>query len=169
MNRLVRILDRALGVVAVVVFTLLTLDVLLGVASRYIFQTPVRWTEELATFLLVWLVFLGASLAYCEEAHLRIEMLLQKLHPDARRLAYRISHAIILAFALVVLTYGGSLVVQNRWASEQELSTLRISRAYLYAAVPLNGLIMAFFAVHKLIRGPAPTANDSTTPEAGAA
>lgn len=153
MDSVVKFLDRALSAAAVLVFVLLTLDVLLGIGSRYLMGGQVSWTVELATFLLVWLVFLGSSLAYCDDAHLRIDLLLQNLDPDARQLAYRLSHGIILVFALVVLTWGGYWLVADRWESGQTMPTLGIRRAWLYAAIPINGFFMTLIALHKVLRG----------------
>lgn len=32
-----------------------------GVVSRYVFNSPIIWTDELATFLFLWLAMLGLS------------------------------------------------------------------------------------------------------------
>jgi len=146
-----RILSRALGLIAVLVFVFLTLDVLLGVFSRYVVGTQVRWTEEMATFLLVWLAFLGASIAYLEDAHLGIDLLISKMTPELRRLALRMVHAAVLIFVLFVLVYGGGLLTTERWDAGQMMPTLDIRKAWLYMAAPANGLIIALFAVAKIV------------------
>ncbi len=149
--RPMRVVSRITGFAAVLVFTLLTLDVLLGVFSRYIGGVQVRWTEELATFLLVWLAFLGASIAYIEDAHLGIDLLVTKLHPEHRLIAHRIVHVIVLVFIVSVLVYGGTLLSVERWDSAQMMPTLGIRKAWLYMAAPVNGLIMSLSALAKII------------------
>ena len=34
-----------------------------GVVSRYVFDSPIMWTDELANFLLLWLAMLGTVVA----------------------------------------------------------------------------------------------------------
>ena len=54
------------------------------VAARYAFTSPLAWTEELATLLFAWLVFIGASLALKKNEHFAIELLVDLL-PDRLR------------------------------------------------------------------------------------
>ena len=43
------------------------------VVMRYVFQSSLYWSEELARYLFVWQTWLGASLAVREASHIRIE------------------------------------------------------------------------------------------------
>ena len=52
---------RVLNVCLIAAVALLVIDVLLGVASRYLWGAQIKWTEELATVLLVWVSFLGIA------------------------------------------------------------------------------------------------------------
>jgi TRAP-type C4-dicarboxylate transport system permease small subunit len=138
---------RTLTVLSIFVFVLLIVDVVLGVSSRYLFGGQIRWTEELATFLLVWLVFCGAAIAYHDHAHLGIELLIQSLDPGARKIALAATHLIVLAFALGVMVYGGGMLTLERLDSGQMMSTLGIAKAWLYCSVPINGLFIVLFNI----------------------
>ena len=59
---------RLLNGILVGAVALLVLDVLLGVASRYLWGAQVKWTEELATILLIWVSFLGAGSSFVRGA-----------------------------------------------------------------------------------------------------
>lgn len=144
-------LSNFVGYAAAFVFAVLTLDVLLGVFSRYIVGHQVNWTEEMATFLLVWLTFLGASVAYFERAHLGIDLLVRKFDPDVRILATRCVQALVLIFILAVLVFGGILLFKDRWQAGQLMPTLGIRKAWLYMAVPVNGVIMALFCFGQIL------------------
>src|SRR5947209_18554817 len=43
-----------------------------GVVSRYVFNSPIMWTDELATFLFLWLAMLGAVVALRRDGHMRL-------------------------------------------------------------------------------------------------
>ncbi len=72
---------RLLNGILVGAVALLVLDVLLGVASRYLWGAQVKWTEELATILLIWVSFLGAAAAFEARAHLGIDFLTERFPP----------------------------------------------------------------------------------------
>ena len=78
---------RLLNLILIAAVAVLVLDVLLGVASRYLWGAQVKWTEELATILLIWVSFLGAAAAFEARAHLGIDFLTARFTPSARRKA----------------------------------------------------------------------------------
>lgn len=153
MQRISLILHKILAVLAIAVFVLLIFDVVLGVASRYLFGGQIRWTEELATFLLVWLVFCGAAIAYHDKAHLGIDLLVNNLHPSARRVATVLGHIIVFAFVALVMVWGGMSLTLERMDSGQVMSTLGIKKAWLYLSVPLNGLFILWFNIGFIVQG----------------
>lgn len=164
MNTINHWVHRTLTVLSITVFVLLIVDVVLGVSSRYLFGGQIRWTEELATFLLVWLVFCGASIAYHDNAHLGIELLVQSLDSGARKMAMTTTHLIVLAFALGVMIYGGGCLTLERLDSGQMMSTLGIQKAWLYCSVPINGLFIVLFNI-KMINDTLSGANEQAAGE----
>ena len=152
------LLVRAVEGLTILLFALLAADVLWGVFSRYVLGSQTRWTEELATYLLVWVSLLGAALTFRDRGHLGVDYLVGKLHPDARRVAAAAAEAAVILFALFAFVYGGSLLVSRNL--EQVTPALGWTVGYLYAVVPLSGLLVTGFALERLLRG---------TPPAGAA
>lgn len=70
----------------------------LGVISRYVFLSPFIWTEELALFLLAWMVFLAGSQAIRKWENVRVTYFIEKLSP-------RFSAVIEMALKLLVLAF----------------------------------------------------------------
>ena len=143
--------SSTLGAIVIAVFTLLVLDVLWGVASRYLLGSQARWSEELARLLMVWLAMLGAALAYLQQKHLGVDVLMRQLHPDAQRVAQVFVHFWVLIFASVVLCYGGGQLVSQRFAAGQSLPALGISKAWFYLAIPISGLLIVLFSIESMI------------------
>ena len=75
LERTAAILLKILNICLASAVALLTLDVLLGVGSRYLWGAQIKWTEELATVLLIWVSFLGTAAAFEAKAHLGIDLL----------------------------------------------------------------------------------------------
>jgi TRAP-type C4-dicarboxylate transport system permease small subunit len=142
---------KVLGGLLIIFFTALVLDVVLGVFMRYALSSPLGWTEELATFLMVWLVFLGSAYAYLSNSHLGIDLLERQLDPGARRLMNGFTHLMVLACSLGIFIYGGGMLFLERWDSGQLMPTLGIKKAWFYLSVPVSGVLMCVFAVEKLV------------------
>jgi TRAP-type C4-dicarboxylate transport system permease small subunit len=149
------VLVRALEVFTILLFVLLTADVLWGVFTRYVLGGQARWSEEVATYLLVWVSLLGGALTFREQGHLGVDYIVGKLHPDAQRVAAVAAELAIILFAGFALVYGGLLLVVRNL--EQVTPALGLTVGYLYAVVPLSGFFIAAFSVERLVgRSPVP-------------
>lgn len=140
-----------LGVTSVGVFAVLVVVVLLGVFTRHVMQDQVRWSEELARLLLVWVSFLGGAIAYIDDRHLGVDALVSRLDPAAARIAAVFCHLLVLAFALAVMGVGGTRIVMDRFSSGQLLPALQLSRGWFYLAIPVSGWLISLFAIGNLI------------------
>jgi TRAP-type C4-dicarboxylate transport system permease small subunit len=158
-------LGRLLSVTLAVAFALLVAVVLWGVVSRglgsvrawadaslgwslgFLPAGQSAWTEESARFLLVWVGFLGAALAFGRGGHLGVDYFVGKLAPEARRLAAVVSWLCSLAFAGWVLLAGGSVLVARTMESGQLAPALGVAKGWVYLALPLAGAFTAAFAV----------------------
>src|SRR5699024_1925975 len=101
-----KILVSTLTWLCIISITLLTAIVLLQVVSR-VSNIFVPGTEELARLLIVWLTFLGSSLAIYEKMHLAVNYFVRKAGEDKRKYVH-LSVNILLALFYTVLTVYGS-------------------------------------------------------------
>ena len=56
---------------------------LAGVTSRYVFRSPLIWSDELASILFLWLSMLGAVIALHRGEHMRMTGLVSYVGPGA--------------------------------------------------------------------------------------
>src|SRR4030042_6659404 len=106
-------LDKVLETIVMVFVALLVLDVLWQVFTRKVLNNPSKWTEELATFLLVWVALLGAAVALGLGVHLGVDYFVGKLFKGQRAFTEGVSFALILVFAAYVMLYGGIDLVKS--------------------------------------------------------
>ncbi len=130
---------------------LLTLDVLWGVISRYVFGQQAKWSEELARMLLVWLSLFGASMAFAMKVHLGLDYFAGKLHPATQRFNKIVGIGICLAFAISVFIIGGIELVNNTASSGQTMVALPFAKWWEYVAVPASGVFMVAFLLEQLV------------------
>ena len=108
-------LDKALEKVLIFIMSILVVDVLWQVLSRYILAAPSSFTDELAGFLLIWVGLLGAAYVAGQKQHLAIDLLLQKSSPANQKHLVRFINVCIALFALSVMIIGGSWLVITRF------------------------------------------------------
>lgn len=108
------------------------------------------WASELSELLLAWTVMLGGALAYIENSHLGLDILVEKFDHYTRRIALTLSHTIILLFATTVLIYGGSNLTLERLDMGQIMPALNIPKAYLYLSLPIAGTFITLTALKNL-------------------
>ncbi len=84
-RRLALKIDFAIGTLAEAVGAALVLAetciLFAGVVSRYVFNSPLMWTDELANFLFLWLAMLGAVVAFRRDGHMRLTTFVNSLGP----------------------------------------------------------------------------------------
>ena len=121
----------------------------LQVASRYIFSRPFSWTEELGTYLFVYLAFVGASLALKKNEHFAVEILLDKFPLKIRSWMLIVIGLLVLLCSGIIFWYGCRLMIHGLHV---KTPALEISSAIPYAAVPFGGFLMMIRTVEMIIR-----------------
>ena len=148
-------LMKLLTLITAAVLLALTLDVLWGVITRYVFGHQAGYTDELATLLLIWLSFFGGALAFGKNAHIGLTVLTDAFDPATRRLCEAAAMLFSLAFVSLVWIGGGLMLLQTSMASGNRLATLPLEWWQIYVCVPLSGAFAAMFllemGVKKLI------------------
>lgn len=167
-SRIKHFTATSLGALSVAVLVVLVLDVLWGVFTRKILGDQARWSEELARFLLVWIAFLGGAIAYLDDKHLGVDLLVSHFDSSAKRISRIITHSLVFIFSLLVMGVGGTQLVADRFDSGQLLPALEIHKAWFYLAVPVSGFLISLFALGNVIAfiagSTTPQSNDSEVP-----
>ncbi|MDH7598801.1 MAG: TRAP transporter small permease [Sedimentisphaerales bacterium] len=151
MDRIKRLLDRALETLVMVVVAILVLDVLWQVFTRFVLKRPSSWTEELATFLLIWVALLGGAVALGRGAHLGIDYFVGRLPERTRLKTEAFAFACIAVFSLFVMVAGGMDLVLTTFRLHQISPALHLDIGYVYLAVPISGAFLVLYSVIGLI------------------
>jgi TRAP-type C4-dicarboxylate transport system permease small subunit len=146
-----KVLDRSLEVLVMVVVAILVLDVLWQVFTRLVLRNPSTKTEELATFMLIWVALLGAAVALGRGAHLGIDYFVGKLPVRTKVFTEVIVFLCVAAFSFLVMIVGGIDLVASMLDLGQESPALRIRMGYVYLAVPISGFFLTLYAVIGLV------------------
>lgn len=140
-------LDKWIAYFLVVLMALMVLNVTWQVVSRYVFQSPSSFTDELSRYMLIWVGMLGAAYVAGKNEHLAIDILLTKLEEKAQDKLMILINSCIFIFALVVMVIGGSNLVYLTFILEQKSAVLQIPLAYIYGIIPFSGLLVIYYQV----------------------
>ena len=95
----------ALKVVVSIVMVCMVLMVFSNALLRYLFNSGIAEFEELSRYAFVWVSTLGAVIAYYQNKHVGVELVIEKLHGIARLVVLTIGELFVV-LALALLIYG---------------------------------------------------------------
>ncbi|WP_438862488.1 TRAP transporter small permease [Neptunicella sp.] len=156
MKSLIHILDKILAFALIMAMSCILLAVSWQVISRYLLQDPSSVTEELSRFLLIWIGMLGAVYAYRQNAHLGLDLLVDKMTPAKQRITRIGIQLVVIIFSALVLLYGGAELVDLTIELKQISASLGINMGVVYAVLPVTGgmlILYALFNLSELISG----------------
>ncbi len=138
-------IDRILGIVLVVIMSVMVVNVLWQVISRFIVGSPSSFTDELARYLMIWIGVLGAAYVSGKKRHVAIELLPARAGKRTQRRLRILVSVLVLAFALLAMVLGGSRLVYISYLLGQKSPALQIPLALVYMIIPLSGLLIAWY------------------------
>ncbi len=142
--------SRAFLSLATALMAVITLSVLLQILMRYAFNKPIPWVEEWSVSAMFVMVFLTAPYLVLHQLNVHMSLFYDKLTtPFIKLLASMVLRLLILYSCVRFLPGVVDLVVKNASVS---LTQLPISKAHLYAVVPIAFFLMASITLQKLIQ-----------------
>ena len=128
------------------------LDIIIGtyqILVRYIFNSPSTVSEELLTYSFTWMSLFAAAYVFGKREHMRMGFLADKLNKKKLTILNAIIEIIIIAFALIVMVYGGISITSL--SMTQKTASLGIPMGYVYIVIPITGVVIAVYGVLNVI------------------
>jgi len=120
-----------------------------GIVSRYVFRSPIVWSDELAGILFLWLAMFGSVIAFQRGEHMRMTAIVGVLSSEVRAFLDVVAAAASLVFLALVVWPA------YEFAADEALVTtpaLEIVNSWRAAALPIGIGLMLVAAVLRLIR-----------------
>ncbi|MDN5842950.1 MAG: TRAP transporter small permease [Alcaligenaceae bacterium] len=140
---------RLEGALLFSVLVLLLATLTMQVASRFLLEIPLAWTEELARVLQIWLVFIGAAIGTRRCEHFVVELFMEKVNFPGKQAVARAIDIIVVAFFALLTWIAAQTTIDG---AGQILPTLDISIAWAYIAIPIGSLLIAFHFIMAWVR-----------------
>jgi len=114
--------------------------IFIQVIMRYIFKNSLSWSEELARYLFIWLIYFGISYGAKIRKHIKIEAFLGLLPKSCRKYIPIIGDLLFLIFSVFIAITANTLV-HKQLALGQTSTAMHIPMAVIYAA-PMVGFVL---------------------------
>ncbi len=138
-------LAEAVGAALVLVETCILFA---GVVSRYVFNSPLMWTDELANFLFLWLAMLGTVVAFRRDGHMRLTTFVNSLSRERGEWLGTVGALVVIAFVLEILF---PTIQYLQIQQSTQLITLPLSDGYRVLALLVGMSLLAIVALLRLL------------------
>ena len=125
--------------IALVIFWVMALAVFLQFFTRYVLNDSYAWTEEIATYCLIGVVFIGASMCVRLSRHIQVDLIY-------RYLPHLVARALSTAIDLIRIAFFGYAIklvwVYIQIIGDETMTTINFPKNYVYYAVLLGFVLM---------------------------
>ena len=113
--------------------------------TRYVLNNSASWTEEIARYFLIGMVFVGAAIGVGKNNHIHVDFFFRFMHPKVARIVSTATDAFRIAFCFsaVVLT----VMMMNKLGSNSRMSMIDLPMNVVYGVCGLGFAFMAWRSV----------------------
>lgn len=143
-----RIADIGLWAGAAALLAIVVLNAI-NIVLRYFFRTPLPWAEEAMLFLMILGVYVGAVSVAWQQAHIRIDAILDFAPPKRRRILQIVS-TLVLTAVLVPVVFASFRVVNLLFEFDQRSDALHLPMWIAQSVVPVSLLLIVLMSLLRI-------------------
>lgn len=117
------------------------------VVFRYVLGAPLPWSEELARYCFVWIVFLGGAIGLERGIHLGVDLFVNLLPPRLRTSLDVLSNVLIGCFAAAVVYASFPVIGMNLM---QHSPAMGVQMSWIYIAIPISMVLIIVITVERI-------------------
>src|SRR5699024_1078576 len=144
--RLTKLIAEILTYICVLVTVSFTITVLTQVIARMI-SYSLPGTEEVSRLLIVWLTFLGTSLAIHKKMHLAVSFFVNLANDTLQKIIYLLVNVLTIIFFVILTVYGFNLTMETM---SNPSPILHLPTGIYYASIPVSSLFSIYFTVTQI-------------------
>lgn len=145
-------IDKILANTLIMIMSIMVINVLWQVFSRYIMGNPSSFTDELARYLMIWIGILGAAYVSGKNMHVAIDVLPKKFSKPTQKRITSFVNILIIVFVFTALIVGGIRLVYITYILDQHSPSLRIPLALVYMVLPLSGALIIYYKSSDMLK-----------------
>lgn len=151
MKNIIKWLDEYLEIsLCVILMAAMTFLIFIQVVMRYVFSNSLSWSEELARYIFIWLIYLGISYGCKIIKHIKIDAAMYLFPKKIRPYIAIIGDVIFFAFAIYIMVTGFQLCGMQIKLGKTS-PAMQLPFQYVYAAPPVGFALAAIRQVQTII------------------
>jgi TRAP-type C4-dicarboxylate transport system permease small subunit len=135
-------LIKAIEVVCFALMALMTLATFAQAVNRYIFNSSFFWAEEAAIMSMIYIAFLGATLAVRRDSHTRIDFLINRLPAKTKRYVDALNNVVCALFMGFLAK--SALPIINVTSTQKTIG-MGAPRSLYYYAILISSILMIVY------------------------
>ncbi|UCD60068.1 MAG: TRAP transporter small permease [Flavobacteriaceae bacterium] len=144
-------IDKILAKLLILIMSIMVINVLWQVFSRYFLGAPSSFTDELARYLMIWIGILGAAYVSGRNKHVAIDVLPSRLSAKSQKKLRLVVRILIILFCLFALVIGGSRLVYITYVLDQYSPALQVPLALVYMVIPISGILIIYYKISDIL------------------
>ena len=145
MSRLSDTIERIntqVGRAASLLILVLTAVLMYEVLSRYLFDAPTKWSNEISQYLLTGVVMLGGGYCLAGREHVRVDVFYRKYGPKARCAIEILTFLIVMTFVIAIVWKGGELCYDALLQDKRSMTILELPLFPSMVLVPIGAFLL---------------------------
>lgn len=147
-----RVLDPICKVIEYILIALMacfSCVVVLQIFFRYVFGSPLTWSEQVSRYMFIWGVMLAVPLVYRKGADICFDLLKEKLPRAIQGVLNVLTDVLMLGFGGLYLYYSAQFCMLS---SDLVAAGIGIKLVYIYIAQPVCAVLLILVAIEKAVQ-----------------
>ncbi|ARD49058.1 TRAP transporter small permease [Sporosarcina sp. P33] len=137
-------LNKFFELLLATVFFIMTCLIFIQVLVRFVFtyfdfNVSVPWTEEIARYIMIWVVFLGAALSMRKDNMIQLDPLVNAMSVKSGKIVKIASLVTTAIFFIIIIVLGYDYVMRGM---EQMSPVLQIPMGIAFLSIPFGAIVM---------------------------
>lgn len=132
-----------------ILFLVIIFVTVAGVFTRYVLDSPLIWSDELARFSLIWMIFLGAGVVSFKDSHLVVDFIFEYVPEKIGSFLKTFSFIVVLGFLITIVVFSIDLL---RVAGYNTSSALEIPLSFWRGSVVAGAILMIIAMVYNQVK-----------------
>lgn len=144
-NRISSAIERLniwIGKIASFIILILIAVLMYEVLSRYLFDAPTKWSNEISQYLLVGVVMLGGGYCLADKEHVRVDAVYRHFSPKAKWGIEILTFFIVMTFVSAIVWKGGEVCYEAFIQDKRSMTILELPLFPSMVLVPIGAILL---------------------------
>lgn len=143
-----KVFNRVEDFLTIGITLVLVVVVFLQVVFRYFFNSPLAWSEELARYVFIWLVYISAAVVLRDDSHMSMDFFATRMPKKYRVVVDIVTKSLIALFMIMCIVQSGTLI---KITMSQASPSLSIPMGLIYLALPVSFVLMILDFLSRIV------------------